>query len=56
MAQFEAQGYARVTVENALAAVDGNGNVITTGGQILIGGNDSYVAMCHSCWKAAIKK
>ena len=28
MAQFEAQGYARVTVENALAAVDGNGNVI----------------------------
>ena len=38
------------------ARIDGNGNVITTGGQILIGGNDSYVAMCHSCWKAAIKK
>ena len=38
------------------ARIDGNGNVVTTGGQILIGGNDSYVAMCHSCWKNAIKK
>lgn len=38
------------------ARIDGNGTVITTGGQILIGGNDSYVAMCHSCWKEAIKK
>ncbi|MBQ8432705.1 MAG: thymidine kinase [Clostridia bacterium] len=38
------------------ARIDGDGNVITTGGQILIGGNDSYIAMCHSCWKAAIKK
>ena len=33
------------------ARIDGNGNVVTSGGQILIGGNDSYVAMCHSCWK-----
>ena len=38
------------------ARIDGNGNVVTTGGQILIGGNDSYVAMCHSCWKNATKK
>ena len=37
------------------ARIDGNGHVVTSGGQILIGGNDSYVAMCHSCWKAAIK-
>ena len=37
------------------ARIDGEGNVITTGGQILIGGNDSYVAMCHSCWKKAQK-
>ena len=38
------------------ARIDGNGRVVTTGGQILIGGNDSYVAMCHSCWTDAIKK
>ena len=38
------------------ARIDGNGRVLTDGGQILIGGNDSYVAMCHSCWKNEIKK
>ena len=37
------------------ARIDGDGNVVTSGGQILIGGNDSYVAMCHSCWKKATK-
>ncbi|MBE6633762.1 MAG: thymidine kinase [Ruminococcaceae bacterium] len=36
------------------ARIDGNGRVVTAGGQILIGGNDSYVAMCHTCWKKAI--
>ena len=38
------------------ARIDGDGKVVTEGGQILIGGNDSYVAMCHSCWKSAIAK
>ena len=38
------------------ARIDGEGRVVTEGGQILIGGNDSYVAMCHSCWMNAIKK
>ena len=37
------------------ARVDGNGKIVTEGGQILLGGNDSYVAMCHSCWKNAIE-
>lgn len=37
------------------ARIDGNGNVITEGEQVLIGGNDSYIAMCHKCWKKAIK-
>ena len=37
------------------ARIDGNGKVVTEGGQILIGGNDSYVAMCHTCWKNAIE-
>jgi thymidine kinase len=38
------------------ARIDGEGKIVTEGGQILIGGNDSYVAMCHSCWKNAIAK
>ena len=38
------------------ARLDGNGKVVTEGGQILIGGNDSYVAMCHACWKNEIEK
>lgn len=38
------------------ARIDENGKIVTEGDQILIGGNDSYVAMCHSCWKAAIKE
>lgn len=37
------------------ARIDGTGKVVTEGGQILLGGNDFYVAMCHSCWKKAIK-
>ena len=37
------------------ARIDSSGRVVTEGGQILIGGNDSYVAMCHSCWKIAIE-
>ena len=37
------------------ARIDEYGNVVTNGGQILIGGNDSYIAMCHACWKKKIK-
>ena len=38
------------------ARIDGEGKIVTEGGQILLGGNDSYVAMCHSCWKNEIKR
>lgn len=38
------------------ARIDSDGKIVTEGGQILIGGNDSYIAMCHSCWKKAIKE
>ena len=38
------------------ARIDENGKIVTEGDQILIGGNDSYVAMSHSCWKSAIEK
>ena len=37
------------------ARIDGNGNVVTEGSQVLLGGNDSYVAMCHKCWKDKIR-
>ena len=36
------------------ARIDGNGNVITEGAQVFLGGNDSYIAMCHRCWKKKI--
>ena len=38
------------------ARIDENGKIVTEGGQIMLGGNDSYVAMCHKCWKKAIKE
>lgn len=38
------------------ARIDSDGKIVTKGGQILIGGNDSYIAMCHSCWKKTIKE
>ena len=31
-----------------------NGNIVTAGDQICIGGNDRYIAMCHKCWKKRI--
>ncbi len=37
------------------ARIDGDGNVITEGEQVLLGGNDSYVAMCHACYTKAKK-
>ena len=33
------------------ARIDEQGNIITHGDQVFLGGNDSYVAMCHKCWK-----
>ncbi len=37
------------------ARIDGEGKIVTEGGQIMLGGNDAYVAMCHSCWQNAIE-
>lgn len=36
------------------ARIDRQGRIITRGDQVLLGGNDSYVAMCHKCWKQKI--
>ena len=32
------------------ARLDDNGNIVTEGSQVLLGGNDRYVAMCRKCW------
>ncbi len=37
------------------ARLDGEGHVVTEGDQVLLGGNDQYIAMCHRCWQAAIQ-
>lgn len=44
---------AKATV-NARIAPDGR--VITSGQQVFIGGNDSYVAMCHKCYMKHIRE
>ena len=38
------------------ARIDADGRVVTEGGQIFLGGNDSYIAMCHKCWKDKIRR
>ena len=38
------------------ARIDGSGRIVTQGSQVMLGGNDSYVAMCHSCWKKQIRE
>ncbi len=38
------------------ARLDENGNVVTEGQQVLLGGNDTYTAMCHRCWKKKIRE
>ena len=37
------------------ARIDEAGYVVTAGQQVFLGGNDSYVAMCHRCWTHAIR-
>ncbi len=36
------------------ARIDAEGRIVTEGSQILLGGNDRYIAMCHRCWKKKI--
>ena len=37
------------------ARIDERGHIMTQGDQVFLGGNDSYVAMCHKCWINKIK-
>ena len=38
------------------ARIDEQGRIVTEGSQVLLGGNDRYIAMCHKCWKDRIKR
>ena len=38
------------------ARIDGEGHIVTEGAQVVLGGNDSYIAMCHRCYKQGIKE
>ena len=38
------------------ARIDERGHIVTEGSQVLLGGNDRYIAMCHKCWKDRIKR
>ena len=38
------------------ARIDGSGYIITEGAQVVLGGNDSYIAMCHRCYVQGIRE
>ena len=38
------------------ARIDGEGHIVTEGAQVVLGGNDSYIAMCHKCYIRGIRE
>lgn len=38
------------------ARIDEDGYIITQGEQVVLGGNDRYIAMCHKCWIRGIRE
>ena len=38
------------------ARIDSQGHIVTQGQQVMLGGNDSYIAMCHRCWVRGIRE
>ena len=38
------------------ARFDELGRIVTEGDQVMLGGNDRYIAVCHKCWKNKIKE
>ena len=38
------------------ARIDGSGHIVTEGAQVVLGGNDSYIAMCHKCYETGIRE
>ena len=37
------------------ARIDANGKIVTEGAQVVLGGNDRYIALCHRCYTRGIK-
>ena len=38
------------------ARIDSEGHIVTQGEQLFLGGNDSYIAMCHKCYIRGIRE
>ena len=38
------------------ARIDASGHILTQGAQVVLGGNDSYIAMCHKCYIRGIRE
>ena len=38
------------------ARIDCNGHIVTQGAQVMLGGNDAYIAMCHKCYIRGIRE
>ena len=38
------------------ARIDADGYIVTQGAQVQLGGNDSYIAMCHRCYIRGIRE
>ena len=38
------------------ARIDADGYIVTEGAQVLLGGNDAYIAMCHRCYIQGIRE
>ena len=37
------------------ARINAEGYIVTEGAQVVLGGNDSYIAMCHRCYTRGIR-
>jgi thymidine kinase len=38
------------------ARLNAKGQIVTHGSQVMLGGNDRYIAMCHKCWTKQIEQ
>ena len=38
------------------ARIDSDGHIVTQGAQVVLGGNDRYIAMCHRCYVNGIRE
>lgn len=38
------------------ARIDNNGMILSSGEQVMIGGNDTYIPLCRKCWRDRLNK